>query len=117
MVRNLGELPWLPPFALVNPNLKWTDEGEFAFLVQTSASDQEVSVRFEINDQGEIIRAYSPSRPYDVTDGYETAPWHYAFSEHREVKGWHIPTAAIATFEKEDGPWEYFRGKITSVTF
>jgi hypothetical protein len=117
MVRNLGELPWLPAFALADTNLKWSDEGETSFSVQASAGDQEVSVCFEINDQGEIIRAYSPSRPYDVPDGYAAAPWFYTFSEHRQVNGWHIPTDAIATFEKKDGPWEYFRGKITDVIY
>jgi hypothetical protein len=117
MIRNLGELPWLPAYALADSNLKWVDESETSFSVQASAGDEEVSVRFEINDQGEVIRAYSPSRPYDVPDGYAVAPWFYTFSEHRLVNGWHIPTAAIATYEKEDGPWEYFRGRVTDVIY
>ena len=115
LVRNLGELPWLPSFALADPTLAWTDMGETAFEIQSSAGDREVVVRFEINDHGDVIRAYSPSRPYDVPGGFADAPWYYQFSDHREFGGVRIPTTAVATFEKGDGPWEYFRGRVTSV--
>ena len=117
MVRNLGELPWLPAFVLVDPSLTWTDTGETTFEVHSQAGDREVMVRFEINDQGDVIRAYSPARPYDVPSGYAEAPWYYEFSDHRDFGGVRIPAAAVATFEKSDGLWEYFRGRITSATF
>ena len=53
---------------------------------------------------------------YDVPGGYAEAPWYYEFSDHRDFAGARLPAAAVATFEKSDGPWEYFRGRITSVT-
>ncbi len=116
LVRNLGELPWLPSFVLADSTLTWVDAGDTAFEVRSSAGDQEISVRFDISDQGDVIRACSPSRPYDVPGGYAEAPWYYEFSDHREFGGVRIPAAAVATFEKGDGAWEYFRGRITSVT-
>jgi hypothetical protein len=116
LVRNLGELAWLPSFVLADSTLTWSEAGETVFEVRSSAGDQEVMVRFEINDQGDVIQAYSPSRLYDVPGGYAEAPWYYKFSDHREFGGVRIPAAAVATFEKSDGPWEYFRGRITSVT-
>lgn len=117
MVRNLGELPWLPSFVLADPTLTWTDAGENAFEVRSTAGDQEVMVRFDINDQGDVIRASSPSRPYDVPDGFAEAPWYYEFSDHQDYNGVRIPAAAAATYDKEEGLWEYFRGRITTVTF
>lgn len=116
LIRNLGELAWLPSFALADSTLTWSDAGETGFEVHTSAGEQQVLVRFEINAQGDVIRAYSPARPYDVPGGYATAPWYYEFSDHREFGGVRVPAAAIATFEKEDGKWEYFRGRITSMS-
>ena len=116
LLRNLGELPWLPSFVLTDPTLTWTDTGETAFEVRSSAGDREVMVRFEIDDRGDVIRAYSPSRPYDVPAGYAEAAWCYEFSDHGEFGGVRIPATGVATFEKGDGPWEYFRGRITSVT-
>jgi len=117
LVRNLGELPWMPSFVLADPTLKWTDAGETAFEVRSTARDREVVVRFDINDQGDVIRASSPSRPYDVPDGFAESPWYYGFSDHQDYGGVRIPAAAVATYDKEEGPWEYFRGRITSVTF
>jgi len=117
LVRNLGELPWLPAFVLADPTLKWTDAGETAFEVRSTAGDREVMVRFDTNDQGDVIRASSPARPYDVPGGFAESPWHYTFSDHQDYNGVRIPAAAVATYEKEEGAWEYFRGRITSVNF
>jgi hypothetical protein len=117
LVRNLGELAWLPAFVLADSSLKWTGAGETAFEVRGSAGDREVMVRFEISDQGDLLRAHSPARPYDVPGGYAEAPWFYEFSDHREFGGVRIPAEAVAAFDKGDGPGEYFRGRITAVTF
>jgi hypothetical protein len=117
LVRNLGELPWLPAFVLADPTLKWTDAGETAFEVRSTAGNCEVMVRFDTNDQGDVIRASSPARPYDVPGGFAESPWHYTFSDHQDYNRVRIPAAAVATYEKEEGDWEYFRGRITSVTF
>ena len=115
LVRNLSELAMLPSFALADPALRWSDAGESSFEVRYSAGGQEATVRFEIDEQGDVLRAYSPARPYDVPGGYAGAPWHYAFSEHRDFGGLRIPAVAVATFEKEGGAEEYFRGRVTAV--
>lgn len=115
LVRNLGELAWLPALALTDPGLEWTEAGETAIEVRTRSGGQEATVRFQTDDQGDILRAYSPARPYDISDGYAEAPWHYEFSDHREFEGIRIPSKGIARFEKSEGTWEYFRGRITAV--
>jgi hypothetical protein len=58
----------------------------------------------------------SAARPYDVAGGYEEAPWRYDFADHRDLGGVRIPTSAVATYDRPDGPWEYFRGQVTTVT-
>jgi hypothetical protein len=117
LVRNLGELAWLPPFVLADPSLAWDETGEGSFEVRCSRGGQEGLVRFETDDEGDVVRAASPSRPYDVPGGYAEAPWRYEFSDHQDFDGGRIPATAVATFEKSDGPWEYFRCRIASVTF
>jgi len=114
VVRNLGELPWLPSFALADPSLIWTGTSETAFEVRSHAGEREVVVHFELDDRGDVIRAYSPARPYDVPGGFAEAPWFYQFGDHRELGGSRIPTTAVATFEKDDGPWEYLRMRVMS---
>jgi hypothetical protein len=111
-VRNLGELAWLPAFAKGDSTLTWSDAGAATCEVRSSAGPQDAMIRFEIDEQGDVIRAYSPARPYDVPGGYAEAPWSYEFSEHCEFGGVRIPAAAIARFEKSGEPWEYLRIRI-----
>lgn len=37
LVRNLGELAWLPELALSSPELAWSDAGEGAFEIRSHA--------------------------------------------------------------------------------
>jgi hypothetical protein len=116
VVRNLGELPWLPGFALTDANLRWKDLNETTFETSYNTKGGVYTVRFELNSSGDGIRAYSPARVYDVQRGYAEAPLHYKFSDHQEFDGVWIPATAVGTFDKSDGSWEYIRVKITSVT-
>ena len=116
VVRNLGELPWLPPLALADTSLVWEDLGEHTFAVSTHIGEEEVVVHFEIDRHGDVVQAWAPNRPYDVPGGYEEAPWRYEFRNHAELDGLRVPTTATASFDKTDGPWEYWRGQVTSLT-
>ena len=115
VVRNLAELTWLPAFALADPGLQWADAGEMAFEVRGSTGERDIQVRFEIDKSGDVIRASSPARPYDVPGGHAEAPWSYTFSEHRNFGGTRVPGAAVAAFDKPDGQWEYLRARVTAL--
>ena len=114
VVRSLAELPWNPQFALAIPNLEWADTGDMTFTVQAIFGGQEVSVNFEINGDDEIVRAFG-QRHYDVPGGFVESGWHYQFADYRDYGGVHIPGSVVATYDKADGAWEYWRGRITSV--
>jgi hypothetical protein len=102
---------------LSDSKLRWNDLSETTFEVSRLVEDEQLTVRFELNDKDDVIRAYSPSRVYDVPRGYEEAPWRLDFSDHQEVDGVWIPGTAVGTFDKSDGPWEYLRVKITSLSY
>lgn len=55
MVRNLGELPWLPSFVISDATMTWTGLDETRFEGRSRAGDKEIGVRFEIKDQGDLI--------------------------------------------------------------
>jgi hypothetical protein len=114
LIRSLAELPWKPHFVLLIPTLRWSDTGDRTFSVQTAIGGQNVSVSFGLDSSGDVRRAYG-KRHLDVPEGYVELPWHYCFSDHQEIGGVRLPTAAVATYEKPDGPWTYWRGRVTSV--
>jgi hypothetical protein len=114
LVRSLAELPWKPQLALALPGLAWNDASDTAFEVRTAVGDPEIAVCFELDGQGDIVRA-SGKRYYDVPDGFVEAPWRYDFSDHQTYEGIRMPAWAVATYDKADGPWVYWRGRITRV--
>jgi hypothetical protein len=114
VVRSLAELPWNPQFALTVPNLEWHDTSDMTFQVQAVLGDQRASVGFELNGDDEITRAFG-RRHYDVPDGFVEAEWQYEFSDYREFGEVCIPASAVASYDKPEGVWEYWRGRITSV--
>ena len=113
-VRSLAELPWMPQFALALPDLTWSDTGDSAFEVHTDAAGQEFAVSFELDGEGEITRA-SSTRPYDIPGGFVEVPWRCEFSNYRSFEGVRVPTSAVATYEKSDGDWTYWRGETTAM--
>ncbi len=113
-VRSLAELPWKPQLALAIPDLEWQDTGAATFDVRTQVGDQAITIHFTLDADDQIVRA-SSTRYYDVPDGFVSAPWYYDLAEHHDDNGVRIPTSAIATYDKSDGPWTYWRGKITAL--
>jgi hypothetical protein len=113
VVRSLAELSWNPQFALTVLNLEWNDTSDTTFQVQAVFGGQQVSVGFELNGDDEIIRACG-KRHYDVPDGFVEAKWQYEFSDHRDFGAVRIPSSAVASYDKPEGVWEYWRGRITS---
>ncbi len=112
LIRNIAELAWLPDLAALDPALAWSDAGEDAFEIRADAGERSVMVRFEVDAEGDIVRASSPSRPFDVPEGFENAPWHCDFGDHRDVGGVRLPASVVATFDFTDDPWEYFRAQV-----
>ena len=113
-VRSLAELPWMPQFVLALPDLAWSDTSDTTFEVRANAAGQEYAVTFELDGGEEIIRA-SSTRPYDIPGGFVEVPWRCEFSNYRRFEGVRIPASAVATYEKSDGDWTYWRGETTSM--
>ncbi len=111
-VRSLAELPWMPQFVLALPDLTWSDTSDTTFEVRTGAEGQELAVTFELDGGGEITRA-SSIRHYDIPGGFVEVPWRCEFSNYHSFEGVRLPVSAVATYEKSDGDWTYWRGETT----
>ena len=112
VLRSLSELPWMPQFALAIPGLEWSMTGDASFEVRAVLQKQPFSIAFKLNADNEIVQA-SSMRHYDVPDGFVEAPWRVEFSDYQDFGSVRIPTSAVATYEKSDGPWTYWKAKVT----
>lgn len=115
LVRNIAELAYLPDMARADESLGWSAIGDDAFEISADAQGITRRVRFDVDDGGDIVKAWSPARPVDAPDGYDDVPWRCDFTDHRDFDGLRIPTRVVATYEFEEEPWEYFRAQITEV--
>lgn len=115
LIRNIAELAWMPDLALSDPVLRWVDAGDDAFEIQAEAAARTVTVRFDVDTHGDVVRAACEARPYDVPEGYEDAPWHYELDQHREFGSIRVPASVVASYELPDGPWEYFRAEVVEM--
>ena len=114
LIRNIAELVWLPDIALADPALRWGGSAD-TFEIRADAADREILVRFDVDEAGDVIRAFSPARPYDVPDGFDDAPWRYDLTDHREIDGVRVPASVVATYLLPDEPWEYLNAELVGM--
>jgi len=114
LIRNIAELVWLPDIALADPALRWGGSAD-TFEIRADAADREILVRFDVDEAGDVIRAFSPARPYDVPDGFDDAPWRYDLTDHREIDGVRVPASVVATYLLPDEPWEYLHAELVGM--
>lgn len=114
LMRNLAELVWVPDLARDEPGLEWRDAGTDSFEIAYGTGTGRASVRFDVDDRGDVVRAFG-MRPLDLPDGPPEALWRCDFSDPREFDGVRIPVNVEATYELDHGPWPYFRAEVTSI--
>jgi hypothetical protein len=67
-----------------------------------------------IFENGDITRVEADDRPRAVGRRNVPTRWHGGCCDYREVDGCRIPTQAVASWLLEDGPFEYWHGRITA---
>lgn len=115
LVRYLAELPLVPHAMRANPRLEWREIDARTVEVATRFGPERVAVKLEFDDAGDIVRAYTDTRPYLRGKTYVPTPWGGVFDGYRELGGFRLPTTAEVSGELPEGPFTYWRGEITSV--
>jgi hypothetical protein len=114
LMRYLGELAWAPPHAMLhNRQLSWSeiDATKVEVAAESSAGLARVRLIFE---NGDIARVETEDRPRMIGGRTVPARWQGHCFDYREINGCRIPTRAVASWLLEDGPFEYWRGRITA---
>jgi hypothetical protein len=111
--RYLAEIAWVPHAILANPELEWSDDGERGVEVATRVAGRRIAVRLEFTPDWEIARTYA-ERPR-AEAGNAVTPWIGEYGEYRTLGGVAVPTRAEVRWELPEGPFTYWRGRITSL--
>jgi hypothetical protein len=109
--RYLAELPWNPGALLHNRELQFEERPEGAVRVWTGEPTLYVDLFFDA--AGDVVRTFCDNRPFQ-----ERGPsaWQGRFSEYADHGGLRIPTCGEVTWLLPEGPFEYWRGTVTSHT-
>jgi hypothetical protein len=113
LMRYLAELAWAPHAMLHNPQLSWREID--ATIVEVSAESPAGLARVRlIFENGDIARVEADDRPRALGRRIVPTRWQGRCCDYREVDGCRIPTRAVASWLLEDGPFEYWRGRVTA---
>ncbi len=111
--RYLAEIAWVPHAILANAELEWREIDERTVEVATRLRDKLIAVSLTFNDAGEIAQTVA-DRPR-VEAGDRVTRWVGVYGAYEEFGGVLIPTRAEVRWELPDGPFTYWRGKVTSL--
>lgn len=105
--RYLAELPWNPNALVANPSLHFDagDDGS----VRVWVGDPQCYVDLHFDDEGDIVRTYSTTRPKG-DDG--PAPWEGRFSDYEPIGGVRVPRRGEVAWILPHGRFDYWRGEL-----
>jgi hypothetical protein len=113
-LRYLAELVWVPQAMIANRELEWRGLGDGAVEVGADAGGARVAVRLDFDANGDVVSATTPAR--SRKDGKTTVetPWGGSFDDYGTIGGVRIPRNGEVRWELPDGPFTYWRGRVTS---
>ena len=114
LMRYLAELPLVPHAMRANGRLEWREIDARTVEVSTQLGLEQVAIKLEFDNAGDIVRAYTEARPYLKAKTVVPTPWGGVFGAYRELGGFRLPTTAEVSWELPEGPFAYWRGEITS---
>ena len=114
-MRYLAELPWVPHAFVANRQLSWRELDSSSVEVATRVGAATVAVRLEFDGAGDIVGAFADARPRREGKASVPTPWSGVFSEYDVVGGIRVPTLGEVRWELPEGPFTYWRGKITGL--
>jgi hypothetical protein len=114
-MRYLAELPWAPQAMVGNRELEWREIDDASVDVATRVADSRVGVRLHLDEAGDIVKATAEARPRRVGKHAIGTPFIGSFGAYEEVGGVRVPTTAEAVWQLPDGPYTYFRARLTNL--
>jgi hypothetical protein len=114
-MRYLAELAWVPQAMIANRELDWRTVDDATVEVATGIGGSLVSVLLHFDAAGDIGAASADARPRMVGKDTVETPFRGVFGEYREFGGVRLPTTAEVSWLLPDGPFTYFRVRVTGL--
>lgn len=113
-MRYLAELPWVPYAFVANRELEWRELDDQTVEVSATVAGARASICLHFDATGDIVGASAQDRPRAVGNRSLPTPFAGEFGDYKAFNGVRVPTTAEVRWELDDGPFIYFRGRVTS---
>lgn len=113
--RYLSELVWTPHAIAANPELRWSELDDDTVQVATTVDHAEVALRLGFDSHGDIVTASTPARARLVGRTAIATPWRGTIGDFAVLGGIRVPTRAEVGWDLPDGPFTYWRGRVTGI--
>ncbi len=114
--RYLAEAAWFPT-ALRPGAVVWTPLDEQRARATVADAGVEVSLEFEFDAEGRIVRVTSPARFREVKGTYVPTPWEGIFRSYEDRGGLRIPTEGEVAWIVDGERRPYWRGRTTEIRY
>lgn len=112
-IRGLAELVWRPFVFGEAPSLTWESAGKSILRVALKNANTQAGALFEVDARGEVQSVSAPDRPRIIGGTVMETPWIGVFGGYRMFSGVCVPTLAEVSWSLPDGPFTYWRGRVT----
>lgn len=112
-IRYLAELPWVPQAILANRDLEWRELDEATVEVATVVASSRIAVQLHFDAAGDVAASSAGARPRAVGKSTVDTPFRGEFGDYEVLGGVRVPTTGEVSWELPDGPFTYFRGRLT----
>ncbi len=117
LLRFLAEGAWYPTVLLPSQGVRWEAMDENSARGTLTDGTTTASLEFHFDAQGLIHRVRAPRR-YRLVDGKPVAtPWQCRFGAYEVQHGMRIPLDGEVEWDLPEGPWPYWRGRITEIVY
>ena len=112
-MRGLAELPWRPFAFREAPCITWETVGTNKLRAAFDDGETQAAVEFEVDSEGHVLGGAASARPRMVGKSLVETPWSGTFGEYKTFDRVRVPTVAEVTWHLREGPFTYWRGRVT----
>ena len=112
-MRGLAELPWRPFAFRERLGLAWKTTGTNKVRAAFDDGKTQAAVEFEVDDDGHVLGGFAPDRPRGTGKSVIETAWSGVFTNYRMFDGVRVPSTAEASWNLDEGPFTYWRGRVT----
>ena len=114
--RYLAEAPWIPTALLPSEGVHWTPLDDSSARATITDRGVSASVDFHFAHDG-TVAGVSTERYRDVKRALVLTPWRGAWRAYERVDGMLVPREGDVSWELDDGPLTYWRGRVDRITY